>query len=140
MNAWIVSDPQFDENEIDFGDYDNDGDLDAFVANFAGENYLYQSGIAQGLDPDTQGPVHRTGGGGSLAAAFLELPSNFNGGTSLDGEWADLDNDGDLEICSATTATRATACSGTSWACPTRTRRPSTRSPCRGTRRTAPTP
>jgi hypothetical protein len=98
MNAWIVGDPQIDENEIDFGDYDNDGDLDAFVANFAGENYLYQSGLAQGLDPETQGLYHRTGGGGSLAAAFLELPGNFNGGTSLDGEWADLDNDGDLEI------------------------------------------
>ena len=98
MNAWIVSDPQFDENEIDFGDYDNDGDLDSFVANFSGENFLYQNGIAQGLNPDTQGLFHRTGGPGSQAASFLELPSNFNGGTSLDGEWADLDNDGDLDI------------------------------------------
>ena len=98
MNAWIVGDPQFDENEIDFGDYDNDGDLDSFVANFSGENWLYQNGQAQGLNPDTQGLFHRTGGGGSLAQSFPELPSNFNGGTSLDGEWADLDNDGDLEI------------------------------------------
>ena len=98
MSSWIVGDPNFDENEVDFGDYDNDGDIDAFLANFSGTNWLYQNGGAQGLDPDTQGLFHRTGGGGGLADAFLELPSNFNGGTSLDGEFADLDNDGDLEI------------------------------------------
>ncbi|HZM00124.1 MAG TPA: VCBS repeat-containing protein [Planctomycetota bacterium] len=98
QSAWIVGDPQFDENEIDFGDFDNDGDLDSFVANFSGTNWLYQNGLAQGLNPDTQGLFHRTGGGGTLADAFPELPSNFNGGTSLDGEFADLDNDGDLEI------------------------------------------
>jgi hypothetical protein len=54
--------------------------------------------LAQGLDPDTQGIYHRTGGGGSLAALFPELPETGNGQTSLDGDAGDLDNDGDEEV------------------------------------------
>jgi len=98
VNAWIVADPNVDEQEVNFGDYDNDGDLDAFLPNFSGTNYLYQSGLAQGLDPDTQGLFHRTAGVGSLALNNPEMPINFNGGTSLDGEWGDLDGDGDLDM------------------------------------------
>jgi hypothetical protein len=93
VDAWIAGDPVIDENEIDFGDYDNDGDLDAFVANFSGTNSLYQSNLAQGGQGG--GLYHRTGQGQSPNP---ELPSNFNSGTSLDGEWGDLDNDGDLDI------------------------------------------
>jgi hypothetical protein len=98
MNAWIVGDPVVDENEVDFGDFDGDGDLDAFAANFSGTNWLYQSGLAQGLNPNTQGLYHRTGGGGSLAAAFQELPAAGNTGTTLDGEWGDMDGDGDEDL------------------------------------------
>ncbi len=97
--SWLVGDLNDLANEIDFGDYDGDGDLDVFVANFSGTNWLFQNGLAQGLDPDTQGLLHRTGGGGSLAAGFPETPTGGSaGGTSLDGEWADLDGDGDLDI------------------------------------------
>ncbi|MHC5212234.1 MAG: FG-GAP-like repeat-containing protein [Planctomycetota bacterium] len=97
MNAWIVGDPNVDENEVDFGDYDGDGDLDAFAANFSGTNWLYQGGLAQGLNPGTQGIFHRTGGGGSLAAGWHELPTT-NGQTTLDGEWVDIDGDGDEDL------------------------------------------
>jgi hypothetical protein len=104
MNAWIVADPVFDENEIDFGDYDGDGDLDAFLANFSGTNWLFQSGLAQGLDPIAQGLYHRTGGGSSLAAPFPELPAVGSGGQTLDADWGDIDDDGDLDIVLANDA------------------------------------
>jgi hypothetical protein len=95
VNSWISNDPNNDENEVDFGDYDNDGDLDSFVANFSSTNFLYASNLAQGGQGG--GLYHRTG----VATGQYpnpELPSNFNGGTSLDGDWGDLDNDGDLDI------------------------------------------
>jgi hypothetical protein len=93
--AWIAGDPVVDENEVDFGDYDNDGDLDAFIANFSGTNSLYQSNLAQGGAGG--GLFHRTSVASGQAPG-PELPSNYNGGTSLDGEWGDLDGDGDLDI------------------------------------------
>ena len=100
MTGAIVADAGFDENEVDFLDYDGDGDLDAFAANFSGTNWLYQGGVAQGLIE-----YHRTGttsGGGQ--AAGHELPQFNNAGTSLDGECADLDNDGDTDILVANDA------------------------------------
>ncbi|MBC7898052.1 MAG: VCBS repeat-containing protein [Cytophagaceae bacterium] len=97
MNAWIKGDPNVDELEADFIDYDGDGDLDVYMANFAGTNYLYQSGLAQGLHYDVAGLYHRTGVGTGLAPGF-ELPQALNGGTTLDGDTADVDNDGDEDI------------------------------------------
>ncbi len=93
---WIRGDPNVDENEVDFIDYDGDGDLDVFAANFSGTNFLYQSGVAQGLS-GAQGLYHRTGT--APLSPGNELPTNgTNGQTSLDGECADLDNDGDPDI------------------------------------------
>ena len=86
----LINDPVVDENEVDFLDYDGDGDLDAYAANFSGTNWLYRSTVAQGgtiqyrrTDAGTEPP---------------ELPSANNGGTSLDGECADMDGDGDEDI------------------------------------------
>ncbi len=97
---WLKGDSNVDEQECDFGDFDNDGDLDAYVANFTGTSSLYQSGLAQGLDPETQGLFHNTGvaGAGNLATAFDENTGSWNLGTELDGDWADVDNDGDEDI------------------------------------------
>jgi hypothetical protein len=93
MLDWIQGDPNADENECDFLDFDNDGDLDVFMANFSGTNYLYASGLAQGLT-GTQ-LYHRTGTGSYSAD---EVPSSGNGGTTLDGECADMDGDGDTDL------------------------------------------
>ncbi|GJM21429.1 MAG: hypothetical protein DHS20C15_13440 [Planctomycetota bacterium] len=94
---WIRNDPNVDENEVDFLDFDNDGDLDVFAANFSGTNWIYTSGVAQGLTP-AQGYFHRNDVGGGMAS-WPEAPSgNPNGGTTLDGECADMDNDGDTDL------------------------------------------
>ena len=95
MNSWIANDPNTDENEVDFGDFDADGDLDSFIANFSGTNTLYASNLSQGGQGG--GLYHRTGPATSQYPN-PELPSNFNSGTSLDGEIGDMDGDGDLDL------------------------------------------
>lgn len=96
--AWIRGDPQMDELEADAIDYDADGDLDVAIANFSGTNWLYQSALAQGYDPDTQGLFHRTGVATGLAPA-PEMPSGNPGALETDDiEAGDLDNDGDDDL------------------------------------------
>ncbi len=72
-------------NEVGFSfgcswaDYDNDGDLDLFVANW-GYNFLYRN----------DGP-----------AGFFKVPNGpivEDGGNSVGGSWGDFDNDGDLDL------------------------------------------
>lgn len=92
---WIRGDPGVDENEVDFLDFDNDGDLDVFVANFGGENWIYTSGVAQGLTPG-QGYFHRNGVAG--LASWDEGPASGNSGTTLDADCADMNGDGDTDM------------------------------------------
>jgi len=88
----LVNDVVVDENEVDFLDYDADGDLDAFAANFSGTNWLYRNTLAQVGAGAYE--FRRTDSTGEPP----ELPTIGNGGTTLDGEAADLDNDGDEEL------------------------------------------
>ena len=74
-----------DDNEGDFLDYDNDGDLDLFVANFSGANKLYRNNNNGG------------GSGFSYTAVNSQLPS-VSGLISLDADIADVDADGDYDI------------------------------------------
>ena len=65
------------------GDYDNDGNIDIFVANYGGNNYLY----------------HNNGDG-----SFTKITSGAivnDGGNSTGCSWGDYDNDGylDLFVC-----------------------------------------
>ena len=64
-----------------WGDYDNDGDLDLFVANAGNENnFLYQNNGNGSFTKITGGPVVS------------------DGGHSHGSAWADYDNDGDLDL------------------------------------------
>jgi hypothetical protein len=101
---WIKADPIQSEENVDYLDFDGDGDLDPITPNFSGVNHLYQSGLAQGLDPAVQGLYHRTEGAGSLAVAFPELPSTGNGGQTMDGDTGDMDGDGDDDVVIANDA------------------------------------
>ncbi len=64
-----------------WGDYDNDGDLDLFVANAGGENnFLYRNDGAAGFFKITTGAIVNSGG------------------NSFGASWGDYDNDGDLDL------------------------------------------
>jgi len=72
-----------DDNEADFLDYDQDGDLDVFVANFGGFSRLYRN----------------DGGFSFTDVTAAELPST--GSRSLDADAGDLDGDGDTDVFTA---------------------------------------
>ena len=83
-----------DDNEGDFFDYNNDGNLDIFVSNFSGQDRLY----------------HNTGPGGGHSfnnVTSTEVPSYFN--TGLGGDPADVDNDGDQDFIVANDGNQANA-------------------------------
>jgi hypothetical protein len=68
-----------DDEEADFGDYDNDGDLDVFVANFSGQDRLYRNGLVPSGTPSF------------VDVTAAELPND--GGIARDGDWTDIDGD-----------------------------------------------
>ena len=64
----------------EWGDYDNDGDFDLFVANQAGPNFLFRNLGDWNFEKITDGPIVEN-----------SLPSTG-------GSWGDYDNDGDLDL------------------------------------------
>jgi len=74
----IVTD-QAKSYSASWGDYDNDGDLDLFVANVGAGNFLYRND------------------GGSFTR-IKEGAIATDVGSSLSGSWGDYDNDGDLDL------------------------------------------
>jgi hypothetical protein len=67
-----------------WGDYDNDGDLDLYLANYGGANKLLRNDGGAFVDV-TAGPLGDTGNGQGVA-------------------WGDVDNDGDLDLYLANSA------------------------------------
>ena len=87
--AVIASEPLVGEGSVtrqpSWADYDNDGDVDLFLANEGGENNrLFQNRLVE------------TG-----TATFVDLdlpPVTSDGGDSWSASWGDYDNDGDLDL------------------------------------------
>ncbi len=77
----LLSNSGSDDNEGDFMDYDNDGDLDLFIANFSGQERMYQNNGA---------------GSYTYMATGTVLPSD--GTISLDADACDVDSDGDYDV------------------------------------------
>jgi hypothetical protein len=72
----------------DFGDYDNDGDMDLYVSNLAHPRFIMFSDKSMLMNNRGDGSfVDRFYGSG---IAYCE--------TSSDSSWADYDNDGDLDL------------------------------------------
>jgi len=72
-----------------WGDYDNDGDLDLYVANRGGPNRLYRNNRVEGQS-----------GGLTAGVTFTEVGASA-GVNDIDGHgvgWGDYDNDGNLDL------------------------------------------
>jgi hypothetical protein len=82
-NVTTLSSSSSDDNEGDFLDYDQDGDLDLFVCNFSGSDKLYRNNNNGGSSFSFT-PVS----GGDPGASY----------TGLDADCCDVDGDGDTDI------------------------------------------
>jgi hypothetical protein len=84
----VLPGSQADDEEADFLDYDCDGDLDVYVANFSGQDRLYANGLI--------------GGGLAWTNVTSQLPTDSLIGR--DADTADVDNDGDTDVFVANAA------------------------------------
>jgi len=83
-----VTNSQSDDEDPESIDFDLDGDLDVFIANFSGQDRMY-----------------RNNGTGTFTLATGVLPSDST--TSKDGDTADVDADGDPDLFVANDAGQA---------------------------------
>ncbi|OQY29536.1 MAG: hypothetical protein B6244_03260, partial [Candidatus Cloacimonetes bacterium 4572_55] len=67
---------------VDWGDYDNDGDLDILL-----------TGTTNGTPAGATSRIYQNDNG-----AFRDIYANLTGLTDSDGRWGDYDNDGDLDL------------------------------------------
>jgi hypothetical protein len=82
--GWVtLSGSGADDNEGDWFDYNNDGNLDLFVCNFSGQDKLYEN----------TGPG---GGYGMSNVTATEMATSNQ--TGLGADSVDIDNDGDYEV------------------------------------------
>ena len=86
----VLSGSSTDDNEGDFGDYDNDGDLDLYVCNFLGDDRMYRNNGSGGMTLLSQG--------GATGSGLSAVPFGLSG---LDAEWCDVDFDGDYDVFSS---------------------------------------
>lgn len=75
---------QMDNSDMDFGDYDNDGDLDILLS---GTSLV-------GVTQTTESYIYRNDGNGIFTDLFADIPSLHSGAA----KWGDIDNDNDLDI------------------------------------------
>ena len=94
---WVQGPTSQVHNEVEFCDFDGDGDLDAFEATYGGGGALYQSGVLQGLVGGGQGVFHGTGSSQGSLAPWPELFPSVHA-CMWDVECADLDGDGDPDL------------------------------------------
>jgi len=93
VEGYATSDPQGGPRfghtiGSDFGDYDNDGDMDLYVSNLAHPRFIMFSDKSMLMNNRGDGTfIDRFYGSG---IAYCE--------TSSDSSWADFDNDGDLDL------------------------------------------
>jgi hypothetical protein len=74
-----------DDNEVDWIDYDNDGDVDPFISAFASTDRLYRNNFI---------------GSGTVSLTQVSIISGA-GTRSLGSDMGDIDNDGDQDIICA---------------------------------------
>jgi len=92
-NLTVVPGSQPDEEEADFLDYDGDGDLDVFVANFSGKDQLYRNDFA---------------GSGNFSFTNVtasQMPTTNK--TARDADCCDLDGDGDYDVVAANSSNQS---------------------------------
>jgi hypothetical protein len=68
---------------VEWGDFDNDGDLDI---------------LATGASSLNQLRVYKNNGNGTIDSAQIEVDGNGGGASYSSGAWGDFENDGDLDI------------------------------------------